>query len=176
MASKKEILIEKANGLGIELSGKETSLQLQELIESAEGGIEADKEAHEEGEHESVDIILVKDDEAPLVGAIYVRQYSFAVHGENYKDLAAEFCTTKPSGFIKGIYKAVPASQISDVEVRYRESENFGVHPDKQKVNAQILDKVARFGADEKPEAVRLGTQKFDSTVVVSRPKIVSRR
>lgn len=130
-------------------------------------------EDRKEDDNEPIDVVIVKDNDAPITGAIFVRQYSQEVHGDDYKALAEEFCTKKPKGFGQNncIYKALPSSIVGDVEVRYREKKDYDLHIDKQDPNAPVIDKVQRFSKDEKPEAVRFGSQKYDSTVVVSRPR-----
>lgn len=171
MPTKIENLVKKATALGVQLTGKEKITELEILIEDAENKNKQPsdvEEKREEDDLEPVDIVLVKDADAPLIGARYIRQYSQEVHGDDFKALAAEFCQKK---LRVGIYKAVKASLIGYVEVLYREKLDADKHLDKQDPNAPIVDKTKRYGVDDKVEAVRFGTQKSDSTVIVARPK-----
>ena len=182
VVSKQQVLINRATELGVKLVGDETNEDIRILIEDAEAKAEAglnpagepinpeSKGSEDEEDNEPIDILLVQSVDAPIIGARFIRQYSLEIHGENYKDLAAEFCGKKPSG-ARGVYKPVPASLIGDLAVMFREKKDYDLHLDKQDPNAPIIDKEVRFSASEKNEAVRFGTQKFDSTVVVARPK-----
>lgn len=143
----------------------EVKLSKPEEIEETDEVIE--EEANSKAE--SVDIIIVKDTSVKdYTGAIFVRQYSRSVHGDDFEALADEFCTKSPKGSGK-VYVKVPSENIGRVEVRYREKADYELHLDKQDPNAPIEDKVRMF--DNKAEAVRFGSQKIQSTVVVSRNK-----
>lgn len=131
--------------------------------------VNVEETEEEEGvDNGPIDIIITKDPKGSLIDRIYVRQYSLEVHGKDYKNLANEFCAKRPRGN-RGTYLAVPSSNIGKVEVRFREKRDADLHIDKQDPNAPIVDKVVVF--DDKEEAIKLGSSKFDSTIVVSRRK-----
>ena len=140
------------------------------IVPTAEGAEDEEDVGSEEQEEsiDSVDIILSVKDHNVFTDKIFVRTYSRKAHGDDFEKLADEFCTKKPMGK-KGIYVKVPADKIPVVEVRYREKEDAEKHIDHQNPNAPIVDKVKVF--TDKPAAVRFGSQKYDSTVVVSRRK-----
>jgi hypothetical protein len=122
-----------------------------------------------EKEGPAIDILIAKDPNVTnYESMIFVRQYSRKAHGSDYKELAAEFCTKRPTGG-RGIYIQVPSNKIGNVEVRFREKLDYDTHIDKQDPNAPIVDKVKVF--ENKEEAVRFGSIKNQSTVVVSRVK-----
>lgn len=105
-----------------------------------------------------------------VVGDHYIRQYSQAVHGDNFMDLAREFCTKKPSVGGKGSeYKMVPVHEIKEVEVRYREKEDAEKKLDEQKPDSPMVDKVRKFG--DKDEALAFRNSKTGASVVVSKKK-----
>ena len=148
-----------------------TTIQDDEVKLSKPEEIEetGDSKESDDAKNESFDILRVKDPNIKdYVGAIFVRQYSRSVHGDDFEALADEFCTKDPKA--KGmVYVKIPTENIGKVEVRYREKADYEKHPDQQDPNAPMEDKVRVF--DNKAEAVRFGTQKIQSTVVVSRSK-----
>lgn len=122
----------------------------------------------EESKIDSVDILKLRDvNTKDYTGAIFIRQYSRRVHGDDFEALADEFCTKSPKNNM--VYVKVPTEKIGKVEVRYREKADYEKHLDDQDPNAPMEDKVRIF--DNKEEAVRFGSQKIQSTVVVSRNK-----
>ncbi len=159
----------------IEKTNKKAEEEVNETADETEETEEADVRVEdpeevdeEETDEKSLDIVIVNEPGEPLEHKIFVRQYSHAVHGKNYKKLAAEFCTKKPKGK-KGIYLAVPSEKIAKVEVRYREKKDADLHLDKQDPNAPVVDKTQVF--NDKEEAVAFGASKYDATVIVSRQK-----
>lgn len=141
------------------------------IVPDAEGETEEIEETEAPKDSEAAfDILLAPNHEVKdYTGLIYVRQYSQEVHGDDFEALADEFCTKIPRGG-KLVYIKVPAEKIGNVEVRFREKLDYDLHQDKQDPNAPIVDKVKVFS--DKPEAVRLGSQKIASTVVVSKKKV----
>jgi hypothetical protein len=96
---------------------------------------------------------------------LYVRTYSRAVHGDDFKALAEQFCTKKPK---LGAYAMVPSSQITHLEVRYRERTDADLPPEqgqpKRTPVGPIVNKTVRF--DDKDEALAFGHAKKGSVVV----------
>jgi hypothetical protein len=146
----------------------------EEVIIPTKDNENVEVEAEEETEvveapkkNKAVDVIIVSDSSVKTyIGCIYVRQYSEKQHGKDFEALADEFCTKSPK---KGMYLKVKERAIGKVEVRYREKADYELHIDKQDPNAPMEDKVKVF--DDKNEAVRFGSQKINSTVVVSKVK-----
>lgn len=151
---------------------KETEFVNEPVIDTTETTTEKTTDTIQvsEDNREPIDIVVVRNDEAPITGALYIRQYSYEVHGPEYRELAAQFCTKVPKGRI-GMYKAVLAHKIGDVEVVYREKKDADLSIDKQDPNAPVIDKVVRYSPQDKDEAVRFGSQKYDSSVIVSKPR-----
>jgi len=144
---------------------------VEELEKDVETEVEKNPDpiVHEPVEdREPIDIIITTDPNLPYTDKIWIRQYSYEVHGPKYKELATEFCTKKPRGKV-GFYFQVPSSKIKVVEVRYREKQDADLHLDKQNPNAPIVEKV--FVTDDKEKAAVLGRAKFDATVTVGRKK-----
>lgn len=137
--------------------------------ESEEEAPEEEESEDSDSDEEAIDILKVKDpSDKKYEDKIYVRQYSLEQHGDDYKALATEFCTKTPKG--GGVYIQVPASKLPNkLEVRFREKKDADLHIDKQDPNAPVVDKVLVFS--DKIEALRVASQKRDSTVVVSRKK-----
>ena len=144
-------LIEEAVGLGIELTReddgdvKETIPELEKLIDEKRAetpGESKNEEAPEEGEDdgESVDVLIARPGSSRRT---YVRTYSLEQHGDDYKDLAKQFIT-KPMYSKRG-YILVPSGEVLEVEVRYREKQDFELPLDEQKPDSPIVDKVRRF-------------------------------
>lgn len=145
----------------VKLSKPEETEEIEEAKDPEEK-----KETPKESD-DSVDIIIVNDPSIKdYTGAIFVRQYTREMHGDNFEELADMFCTKKPR---RGIYIKVHPTKIGNLEVRYREKLDYDKKLDDQDPNAPIVDKTKVF--TNKEEAVRFGTQKYQSTVVVSRVK-----
>lgn len=146
----------------------EEVLEDEEITTEDEESEEEETEEESGNDEEAIDILKVKDpSDKKYEDKIFVRQYSLEAHGDDYKALADEFCTKTPKG--GGVYIQVPASKIHKVEVRFREKLDADKHIDKQDPNAPVVDKTLLFS--DKVEALRVASQKRDSTVVVSRKK-----
>ncbi len=102
-------------------------------------------------------------------GDQYIRSYSREVHGDAFKELAEGFVNKNNSKKNNGNWTLVPSHTIPIVEVRYREQEDFDVHPDKRKPDSPMVDKIKHF--DDKEAALAFKIQKFGSTVVISKRK-----
>lgn len=155
----------------VKISSPDEIEELADEVEKSEEPkkVEEDEEIVNEDKPSAFDILILKEPTTKdYTGAIFVRQYSYKVHGKDFEELADEFCTKSPKGK-NGMYVKIPTAKINKVEVRYREKADYDMHPDKQNPDAPIEDKVKVFS--DKEEAVVFGSQKIQSTVVVSRRK-----
>lgn len=139
---------------------KELGGEVEKKVEDTSAKDTAEMADKKSDEQESVSIDVVN-------GNLYVRTYSKEVHGDEFMDLAKQFCQKKPQG--RGAYSLVPSESIKKVEVRYREKADAELPLDKQKPDAPMEDKVRVF--DDKDKALSFRVSKFGSTVVISKKK-----
>jgi hypothetical protein len=97
----------------------------------------------------------------------YVRTYSKADHGKEFKALAEQFATKEL--YSKRGYRVVSGSEVIAVEVYYREKEDAEKHIDEQKPDAPMVDRRKRF--TDKAEALRFNITKNGSILAVFAPK-----
>lgn len=97
-----------------------------------------------------------------LNGERYVRTFSQAIHGDNFKEIADTFLKNKPQ---MGVYTAVPSHTVTEVEVRFRERSDADLPIDKKDQNVVMVDRAVPF--TDKAAAVAFGNRKSYSSVVV---------